>query len=169
MSTPSTSVPRPLKPTGLPSPNCEAAEEIRRALQVGLRHGAQGEIARATGKGKKRLHDEIGGGTSLSVSTLVNALPRLENPGPLRAALRRARLFLSPAPVAGRLLPSIVPAAAALFPKLGRVAEDAALAEKDGVITAEEASAIAAGCGEARALLDSIETTANVAAGGALA
>jgi hypothetical protein len=169
MSTPSTSVPRPLRATGLPCPNSERTEELRRALQAGLRHGAQGEIARATGKRKRRLHDELEGATVLSADTLIHGLERLEDPAPVRAALRKANLFHSPALAAGRLLPSIVPAAAALFPKLGRVAEDAALAERDGEITPEEASAIAAGCGEARALLDSIETTANVAAGRGLA
>lgn len=92
-----------------------------------------------------------------------------EDPGPLKAALRKSRLFYSPAPTSGGLLSSLVPAAAEMFVRTGRLAEEAALAERDGVISPDEAQAIGAECGEARAVLDSIEISADVAAGRRLA
>lgn len=169
MSTASTCASRPLRATGLPCPNSEAGEEIRRGLQVGLRHGSRAAIALVTGKGRRRLHDEIGGDIALTTDALIHGLPHLEDPAPLKAALRKARLFYSPAPASARLLPSLVPAAAEMFTLTGRLAEEAALAERDGVITTDEAEAISRDCAEARAVLDSIEVSADVAAGRRLA
>lgn len=167
MSTTSSS--RPLRANGLPAANSALAEEVRRGLVVGLRHGSRKALAVVTGKAHRRVHDELEGPTGLTADTLLHGLPHLENPEPLKAALRKADLYYVPRAATGKLLPSLLPAAAEMFTRTGRIAEDAALAERDGVVTADEAEQIAAACAEARAVLDSIELSADVAAGRRLA
>lgn len=168
----STCAARPYDSRGIRAANSPEVEAVRRALQAALPHGVQAAIGKAAARSPRRVANQIEGSAALTVDVLVASLrilPEADRVRIARLVLGPINLFPASLPASRKLLPSIAPAAASVFPLLGQIAEAAALAEADGKVTSEEADEIREEAGEATATLAAVVETAEVAAGMRLA
>ena len=166
MTSPSSAA-RPFDARGMRAPNSSVADAVRRSLQLALPRGAQVAVALVSGRSRKAVSLQIEGANALTLDVFLAALVSLPESDRLRVAREAlAPAHLLPASIpSGRLLPSVIPPAAATFSVLGHLVEAAGLAEADGVITREEGAVLEKEVGSATALLGSIHSTVEAAMG----
>jgi len=152
---------------GMKPANSPAVDELRRLLQLALPRGAPPLVAVVSGRSLKAVHHQMEGANALTLDVFLAALVSLPESDRLRIARQAlAPAHLLPASIpSGRLLPSVIPPAAATFSVLGHLVEAAGLAEADGVITREEGAVLEKEVGSATALLGSIHSTVEAAMG----